>query len=118
MYIAPELLLSELLLPVKTKIADILSLIEVNIDFPEYEDIEMANKELIIKYVNEITSSINHLIDDGEKGLIIKEGIKVAIVGKPNVGKSSLLNVLLGENKAIVTDIAAQLGMLLKAMLT
>ncbi len=97
---------SELLVPVKTKLADLLALIEVNIDFPEYEDIEIANKEMVIKYVDEITASIKGLISDGQKGLIVKEGINVAIVGKPNVGKSSLLNVLLGENKAIVTDVA------------
>ena len=97
---------SALLNPVKTRLADIISLIEVNIDYPEYEDIEQANKQQIITICDEIVSMIDKLIDDGEKARIIKEGIKVAIVGKPNVGKSSLLNALLGEEKAIVTDIA------------
>lgn len=97
---------SSLILPVKTRIADILSLIEVNIDFPEYEDIEVANKQSIVTTCDEISSNISKLIADGEKGLIVKEGLKVAIVGKPNVGKSSLLNALIGEDKAIVTDIA------------
>ena len=97
---------SQLLMPVKTRLADIISLIEVNIDFPEYEDIEQANKEQIITICDEICSMIEKLIDDGEKGRIIKDGVKVAIVGKPNVGKSSLLNALVGEEKAIVTDIA------------
>ena len=97
---------SSLLVPIKKRIADILSLIEVNIDYPEYEDIEVANKELIIKTVDEINNQITYLIKDGEKSKIVKEGIKVAIVGKPNVGKSSLLNALLNEEKAIVTDIA------------
>lgn len=92
--------------PIKSKIADILSLIEVNIDFPEYEDIEIANKEKVVEYVDVINASINKLIVDGKKAKIIKDGIKVAIVGKPNVGKSSLLNALIGEDKAIVTDIA------------
>ena len=97
---------SNLLLPVKTRLADIISLIEVNIDYPEYEDIEQANKQQIITICDEITKMIEKLIDDGEKAKIIKDGIKVAIVGKPNVGKSSLLNALVGEEKAIVTDIA------------
>lgn len=97
---------SELILPIKKRIADVLSLIEVNIDYPEYEDIEVANKSHVISLVNELVPQINSLVESGEKGLIIKEGIKVALVGKPNVGKSSLLNALLGESKAIVTDIA------------
>ena len=97
---------SELLMPVKTRLADIISLIEVNIDYPEYEDIEQANKQQVITICEEIINMINKLVDDGEKARIIKDGIKVAIVGKPNVGKSSLLNALVGEEKAIVTDIA------------
>ena len=97
---------SALIKPIKTKIADILSLIEVNIDYPEYEDIEVANKDKIIDVINEIIPQIDELIDDGEKAKIINEGIKVALVGKPNVGKSSLLNAFLGEDRAIVTDIA------------
>lgn len=97
---------SNLLTPVKTRLADIISLIEVNIDFPEYEDIEQANKQQIITVCDEICSMIEKLIDDGEKSKIVKDGVSVAIVGKPNVGKSSLLNALMGEEKAIVTDIA------------
>ena len=97
---------SALLVPIKTKLADILSLIEVNIDYPEYEDIEVANKEKIVSVADEVTEKIDSLINDGEKAKIINEGVKVAIVGKPNVGKSSLLNAFLGEERAIVTDIA------------
>lgn len=97
---------SKLIMPIRTRIADILSLIEVNIDYPEYEDIEVANKGNVVSIVDELVPIINKLVNEGEKGLIIKEGIKVALVGKPNVGKSSLLNALLGESKAIVTDIA------------
>ena len=97
---------SKLIKPLRTRIADILSLIEVNIDYPEYEDIEVANKDNVIAIVDELVPQIDKLVDEGEKGLIVKEGVKVALVGKPNVGKSSLLNALLGESKAIVTDIA------------
>ena len=97
---------SSLINPIKIKIADLIALIEVNIDYPEYEDIEVANKEKIVSSIDEILPHIEKLVEEGEKGKIIKDGIKVAIVGKPNVGKSSLLNALTGEDKAIVTDIA------------
>ena len=97
---------SDLIRPIKTRIADILSLIEVNIDYPEYEDIEVANKDKIVSIVDELIPQIDSLLDDGQKAKIINEGVKVALVGKPNVGKSSLLNAILGEDRAIVTDIA------------
>lgn len=92
--------------PIKEKIGEILSHIEVNIDYPEYEDIEVTSKEEIINVCSNIVEDINSLIKDGEKNLIYKEGVKISIVGKPNVGKSSLLNAFLKEDKAIVTDIA------------
>ena len=63
------------------------------------------NNDLIIKTINEVKDEINRLLKNSKKGLLIKNGLKIVIVGKPNVGKSSILNALLDENKAIVTDI-------------
>jgi tRNA modification GTPase len=97
---------SEKIQPIRQQIADILSLLEVNIDYPEYTDIEQASKEKVIHDCRHIIDQLNTLIGEGEKGRLIKEGIKVAIIGEPNVGKSSLLNALINEEKAIVTDIA------------
>lgn len=97
---------SEKIHPIRVKIADIISLMEVNIDYPEYTDIEEASKGKVIIDCQGIIEQLQTLIVEGEKGRLIKEGIKVAIIGKPNVGKSSLLNAMINEEKAIVTDIA------------
>ena len=97
---------SKLFRPIKDQIGELLSHIEVNIDYPEYEDIEVTSKEEILEKCTGICCDIDILIKDGEKNRIYKEGVKIAIVGKPNVGKSSLLNALIKEDKAIVTSIA------------
>ncbi|MCH3909435.1 MAG: tRNA uridine-5-carboxymethylaminomethyl(34) synthesis GTPase MnmE [Bacilli bacterium] len=96
---------SKLVAPLKKEIADLLSLIEVNIDYPEYTDIEEANESKISSSIDSIRDTLASLIKGGKEGKIIKEGLKVAIVGEPNVGKSSLLNALMNEEKAIVSDI-------------
>ena len=90
----------------RQELLELLANIEVNIDYPEYEDIEVVTIDNIKDKVKEMNTSLNSIIKESENRKIIKEGINVAIVGRPNVGKSSILNKLLGENKAIVTDIA------------
>ena len=97
---------SKVFKPIKDKIGELLAHIEVNIDYPEYEDIEVTSREEILEKCAEILGNIGVLIKDGEKNRIYHEGVKIAIVGKPNVGKSSLLNALIKEDKAIVTSIA------------
>lgn len=97
---------SSIFRPIKDKIGELLSHIEVNIDYPEYEDIEETSKEEILQKSAGILGDIDVLIKDGEKNRVYREGVKIAIVGKPNVGKSSLLNALIKEDKAIVTSIA------------
>lgn len=89
----------------KEKVLALIANIEVNIDYPEYEDAVLVTNDLIIKTINEEKDEINKLLRNSKKGLLIKNGLKIVIVGKPNVGKSSILNALLDENKAIVTDI-------------
>lgn len=96
----------KLLEPLIQNILDIIANIEVNIDYPEYDDVEMLSNEIILPKIEEWLLHINRILDCAESGQIVKEGIKTAIIGKPNVGKSSLLNALLEEDKAIVTDIA------------
>ena len=89
----------------RQKLIDFASLIELELDFSE-EDVEFANRNQLNNLLNELKSEINVLIDSFKLGNVIKNGIPVAILGAPNVGKSTLLNLLLNEDKAIVSDIA------------
>ena len=96
---------SSLITSIRDDLIQIISNIEVNIDYPEYEDIEVLSNEKILPSINKIKDTLIKTIKESENGRIINEGINVGIIGRPNVGKSSLLNSLLEEQKAIVTDI-------------
>ena len=85
---------------------DVIGQIEVNIDYPEYDDIEQLRYDSVLPSINNFLTQLDKVIDDTKKGQTIKDGINTVILGRPNVGKSSLLNTLLKEDKAIVTNIA------------
>ena len=91
---------------IRNSVVNIMANIEVNIDYPEYEDIEIVTEESLLSNLKEIKVKIEEILKNSKNGRLINEGINVAIVGKPNVGKSSILNTFLGSDKAIVTNIA------------
>ena len=96
---------SNLIKELREKLVSMIANINVNIDYPEYDDIkEVTNKDILNK-LDEIKSSIKKVLNSSKDNQLINEGIKTAIIGSPNVGKSSILNKLLDEDKAIVTDI-------------
>ncbi len=97
---------SNLISDLREQLISIIANIEVNIDYPEYLDIHEITNDEIKPKVSSIKAQIAKIIKESESGKIIKEGIKTAIIGRPNAGKSSLLNNLLEYEKAIVTDIA------------
>lgn len=90
----------------RSKLMDIISLIEVSIDYPEYDDIEEMTNQKLLPQIIDFQAEIKQIIEDSKRGALFKNGIDVAIIGSPNVGKSSLLNYMAREDRAIVTHIA------------
>ncbi len=98
--------LSKLIRTLRQEILQTLAQVEVNIDYPEYDDVEEMTTRLLLEKAQQVQGQIDALLQTAQQGKILREGLNTAIIGRPNVGKSSLLNHLLREEKAIVTDIA------------
>lgn len=98
--------LSHLIRSLRQEILETLAQVEVNIDYPEYDDVEELTTQLLVEKAELVKGKIHQLLRTAKQGKILREGLSTAIIGRPNVGKSSLLNHLLQEDKAIVTEIA------------
>ncbi|MEI3610047.1 tRNA uridine-5-carboxymethylaminomethyl(34) synthesis GTPase MnmE [Pseudogracilibacillus sp. SO10305] len=97
--------LSQLIHKLRQELIETIAHVEVNIDYPEYDDVEEMSHEMMEEKTSYVKDEIEKLLQVAKQGKILREGIKTAIVGRPNVGKSSLMNSLVQEEKAIVTDI-------------
>lgn len=98
--------LSNLINNIRQEILESLAQVEVNIDYPEYDDVETMTSQMLLEKTAHFEQLLETLLATAKRGKILREGLRTAIIGRPNVGKSSLLNQLLREEKAIVTDIA------------
>lgn len=98
--------LSRLIRNLRKDILDVLAQVEVNIDYPEYDAVEEMTTKMLKEKATEIQQRIQALLKTAKQGKVLREGLATAIIGRPNVGKSSLLNTLLHEDKAIVTNVA------------
>lgn len=96
---------SSMISNLRNQMIEIITNIEVNIDYPEYEDVLVITTDMIKSSINSLENKLIKILKEAENGKIIKNGINTLIIGRPNVGKSSLLNKFLNEEKAIVTDI-------------
>ncbi len=97
---------TKLINTLRERLLSIIAIIEVNIDYPEYDDTITLTNEVIQPELEKFITDLEEILVESNKGRLIREGVNTAIIGKPNVGKSSLLNALLNEERAIVTDIA------------
>lgn len=97
--------LSKLITKLRQELLETVAHVEVNIDYPEYDDVEEMSHDVMRTKTKEVHGEIINLLEVAKQGKILREGIATAIIGRPNVGKSSLMNTLVQENKAIVTDI-------------
>ena len=96
---------TKLISDLREEILTLLASIEVKIDYPEYEDIEDVTHSELLENINTIEIKMKKILEESKNAKIIKDGINTSIIGKPNVGKSSILNKLIDEEKAIVTSI-------------
>lgn len=98
--------LSTLIKNLRQEILETLAQVEVNIDYPEYDDVEELTSQLLQEKAIEVKNHVESILETAQQGKILRDGLATAIIGRPNVGKSSLLNAFVRSDKAIVTDIA------------